>query len=112
MIFVHLAFWKTGNIFVGPWLCFIGTPAYNYFMLYDTHNIDRKNEKAFMNSQMFLWPMYAYMFAQTVSWIYCMALFSTAYKPDHWIFDAKLQPDTWLGYIVFCFVIGFLGSLS
>jgi len=110
MIAVHCTFWYTGNIVTGAWLMYIGTPIYNYFVLYDSHNIERKNEKAFMNSKMFYWPMYAYEFGQTVSWIYCMALFSTEYKPDHWIFENK--PESWAHYLMFCYVIGFFGALS
>jgi len=110
MVGVHIAFWTTGNIVVGAWLMYIGTPIYNYFILYDDHNIEKKNEKAFMTSSMFYIPMYAYEFAQTCSWIYCMALLSTNWKPDHWIFENK--PETWFSYVIFCFVIGFFGALS
>lgn len=79
----------TGNMATGGWLVYVGTPIYNYFVLYDDHNVSKKNEKAFMNSSYFYWPMYTYELLQTFSWIYCMALFSTEYKPDHWIFDNK-----------------------
>ena len=47
----------------GAWLMYVGTPLYNYFMLYDNHNIARKNEKAWMQSSLFLIPMYAYELA-------------------------------------------------
>lgn len=54
--------------------------------------------------------MYAYELGQTLSWIYCMALFSTEYQPDHWIF--KNKPNTYFEYNMFMLVIGFFGSLS
>ena len=59
-LMVMVAFFYTGNILTGAWLMYIGTPIYNYFMLYDDHNISKKNERAFMNSKMFFIPMYAY----------------------------------------------------
>lgn len=64
---------------IGAWLMYVATPFYNYFMLYDTHNLSRKNEKAFMESKMFLIPLYAYELTQTLLLIFCMMLFSTRY---------------------------------
>lgn len=107
---VHIAFWYTGNILTGAWLMYVGTPIYNYFMLYDDHNISKKNERAFMNSAMFYIPMYAYEFTQTLSWIYCMMLFSTKYKPDHYIFT--IEPQGVFQTTLFHFVVGFFGALS
>ena len=60
---VFLAFWYTGNIVTGAWLMYVGTPLYNYFMLYDDHNISHKNEKVWMENQFFVIPMVVYEFS-------------------------------------------------
>jgi alkane 1-monooxygenase len=59
---------------------------------------------------MFLIPLYIYEIFSLCSWIYCILLFSTEYKPDHWIFEHK--PETWLDYTLFAAVITFYTSLS
>lgn len=46
----YVAFFYTGNMLSGAWVMYVGTPIYNYFMLYDDHNIAKKNEKAWANS--------------------------------------------------------------
>ena len=107
---VYIAFWSTGNMLVGAWLMYIGTPLYNYFFLYDDHNIARKNEKAWINCKLFLIPMYTFELLQTLSWIYCMMLFSTKYQPDYWIFQMK--PETTAHTILFYFVVGFFAGVS
>jgi hypothetical protein len=98
-------------MFFGAWLMYVGTPLYNMIVLDDDKNLDKKYEKKFLQSKLFLIPLYAYVLGMLITHIWCMALFSTGpYKFDHWMFDHK--PEGVLQYLVFGFVISFFGSLS
>ena len=111
LIFVHVVYCYTGKMIIGAWLMYVGTPIYNYFMLYDSHNIDPKYEKVFMNSKMFLIPLWTYVIAQGMSWVYCLILFSDgSYQSDHWIFENK--PQNAVQYILLAFVLGFFQALA
>ena len=76
VIFVQACYCYSGNMLIGAWIMYIGTPLYNYTFLYDDHNPSPKHEKAFMQSKMFLWPLYSYVFLTSMQWIYCLILFS------------------------------------
>lgn len=110
LILVWYVHCVTGNIYYGAWLVYAGTPLYNMFVLDDTTNVDRKYEKKFMTSKLFLIPMYAYVAAMLMVQIWCLALFSTEWKPNHWAFEKK--PEGWFEYSMFAFVISFFGALS
>jgi len=79
-------------------------------VLDDDKNLDKKVEKRFLENKLFLIPLYAYIVAMFLTHLWCLALFSTKYKPNHWIFEKK--PETFLEYVIFGFVISFFGSLS
>jgi len=52
----------TGRPILGAWIMFVGTPIYNWFLYHDDQNIERRNEKMWMKSSMFLIPLYTYIF--------------------------------------------------
>lgn len=79
----------------GGWLIYVvGTPLYNLFLLNDAKNIDKKNEKAFMNSNLFIIPLWSYIFLYIEVHVYCLALFSTNYQPE-WMLS-HIKPDSFL----------------
>jgi hypothetical protein len=81
----------TGNSWFGGWLIFVGTPMYNLTLLNDRKNIDRKSEKAFMSSNLFLIPVLSYIFLFIGVQVYVLALFSTNYQPE-WMSNHR-KPD-------------------
>ena len=95
---------------LGAWIMYIGTPLYNLIILDDGRNVDQKYAPSYLKSKLFLIPLYVYELWSFLSWIYCILLFSTAWKPDHWIFAHK--PETTLDYLLFAIVITFYTSLS
>jgi hypothetical protein len=84
----------TGNSLLGGWVIYIGTPLYNMMLLNDGKNIDKKNEKAFMNSNLFVIPLWSYIFLFLGVHIYVLALFSTNYQPE-WMSN-HMKPDSFL----------------
>ena len=71
------------------WIVYIGTPIYNMILLDDADNVAKKNEKVYINNQGYYAPMWALIFFQFASYLWCLALFSTHWKPDHWVFEMK-----------------------
>ena len=92
------------------WIIYFGTPFYNIFLLDDNKNLDKKVDKTYLKSQMFVVPLYTYIFGFSLSLIYCLLLFSTKYRIDHWIFD--IRPETNMEYLVFGAVFSFFGAVS
>lgn len=82
----------TGNILIGVWFIYVGAPLYNILILDDDRNFEKKNEKAFIWSKMFLAPLMFYELLMIIVWIGGMALFSTAWKPDNWLFNMIVVP--------------------
>ena len=87
LIFVFGIYFSTGNMVLGAWILYIGTPLYNKFILCDEYNLAPANEQAFAQSIWFIIPMHLYVFAQTIAWLFCLMLFSTKWKSDHWMFQ-------------------------
>ena len=77
MVFTYVTYFYTGNMVLAGWLVYVGTPIYNLFINSDGMNIQKKYERRFAESSMFLIPLYACQFFGTLQWLYCMAIFST-----------------------------------
>ena len=48
LIFIHIVYIYTGSMILAGWLVYIGTPLYNFIMLDDERNVDRKVEKTYL----------------------------------------------------------------
>lgn len=59
---------------------------------------------------MFKLPLYAYELVSLIVHGYLLCLYSSKYKPDHWLMERK--PETALQHIMFMFVMTFFHSLS
>ena len=81
-----LVYIYTGNMVLSGWIVYVGTPLYNMLFWDDERNLDKKDEKKFMTSKWFVVPLYAQVFAWLLMNLYCLAIFSTNFKVDHWIF--------------------------
>ena len=100
----------TGNVIAGAWLIYVGTPLYNLVVLDDHRNIERKNEKAFMQSTMFLIPLWTIVVFNVLTNIYFLAMFSTKYE-----YDLPFSPNrdlTDLQYVLLTLSFSFFGALT
>ena len=77
---------------LGAWVMYVGTPLYNLFYIDDDRNIKKENERAFMKSQIFYIPLYAYIFLMVGVHVYGLMVFSTKWQPDWFILEQK--PET------------------
>lgn len=89
---------------------FVGTPIYNMFLYHDDQNIARVNEKKWMKSGMFFIPLYAYIFWQTIVWIWTLILFSDV-RPDHWLWNNAYPKNPWQFFAI-AGITGFFNALS
>ena len=90
---------------------YMGTPLFNLLSnKAELTNIDKKHEKQWMQTKMFILPLWAYVFEMLATHIYCLILFSTNFQSSHWLFANK--PESTFSYLVFGFVISFFGSLA
>ena len=106
----HILYFYTGNMLLPGWLMYIGTPLYNLIMLDDDKNIEKKNEKAHLSNKLYVAPLWGMIIFQLLSYLWCLALFSTNWKPDHWLFEAK--PETTFSYIMFALVQTFFTGVA
>lgn len=110
MLAVVGVYMMTGNMLLGAWIMYIGTPLYNLFWLDDDRNLKKENEKAFLKAQMFYIPLWTFVFAMLAINIYALFIFSSKWQPDWAILDNK--PESVMRSIVFTLVISFFHALS
>jgi len=60
----------------GAWIIYLLTPLYNILVLDDSSNLDAKVEKLYLQSKMFLLPLYAYVIAMAATHVWSLMLFS------------------------------------
>ena len=110
MVLITLTlFWATGNMLLGCWVIYVGTPLYNLLVHDDSKNLDKKVERSFAQSKLFFIPLYTYVLLCMCLWLYGMVLMSTKFKVDHWLFDYKIESTS--HYIIFLLVVTFHHAL-
>lgn len=50
LLLILVLFWATGNMLLGVWVIYVGTPLYNLLVLDDTRNLEKRNERNFAAS--------------------------------------------------------------
>lgn len=99
----------TGNAALAPFLIFVGTPLYNYFIFDDATNLPKSTEKAFENSKMFAIPLWTVVFWCVCVWLYGLALFSGYYKDSPFFHHV---PETAWQMFTFFVSVSFFASLA
>jgi len=92
LYFYLVVYQITGSVALGAWLMYVLTPLYNLVFLDDNRNITPKNEKAFLQSKLFLLPLWGYVFGYLAAHIYGLMIFSTKWRPNLPIFE--VVPET------------------
>ena len=79
VLFGHFVMQLTGNMLFAGWILYVLTPVYNMFRLNDEENVDKKYETNFSKSWMFDIPLWIHVFAQILTWMYGLVLYSEKY---------------------------------
>jgi len=103
LIFCFSVFQLTSNMALAGWIIYAGTPLYNLIKLDDHRNVSARNEKAWSKSQLFQVPLYTMIFANLALNLFSLMLFSTKWRPEHWLFDHTFTcTSQYLFYIYGC----------
>lgn len=117
VLFIASVLWyqvsPSGNGWLGPWAVYVGTPLYNYFIMQDTQNLRKENERKFANSSMFLLPLYSIVIVNFFAWIHGMMLFSDMYgdfKESNFMF--RNRPKSYWDDVSFFIGLNFFSALA
>ena len=85
-------------------------PIHEAFLNDDHTYVDKQHEKNFINYWQFKIPLYLYVITSFLIWIWMIILWSTEYKPDHWIFN--LDTGTFAQSLFFHQVLAHHGNIA
>lgn len=100
----------TENYFLPLWLFFFISPLVNMVTVGDNTNLTPKSQFAFAKDWRFIVPLYTYVFAETLVWIWALLVMSDNVNVDKrwWL----VKPQTASEYFAFLSIMGFFGSLN
>jgi len=90
LFFSHFVYMYTGNLLLPVWIMFLACPICNFLLPEDNQNLAQKCEKAYHNDKRFWLPLYAFIFAETATWLWALIVMSDKVNPDSFWF--KLKP--------------------
>ena len=94
-ILSYVVYYNTGNPLLVSYIAMLCRPLYDLILWNDHSNVDKKYEKVFQNYQIMTIPVYLYIILNFLVWLWLIAINSTGYKPDHWLF--QINPPETLG---------------
>ena len=118
-VFSHLIYYFTGNLILSIWAMFILNPLMNSFFYgngtdYETPNIPKSLEREYINDKRFLFPLYIYILADTLTQIWALFILSDNFQFESSLFQNKLDNPVKLFSFVFvwgyCLGIGGLAA--
>ena len=76
-------------------------------------NLDRESENVWKKDWRFMGPLYAYVAADALTWLWCMCVVSGMYPPflPAWLFEDKIT-KTVGGFVTFTFVWGYMAGVN
>ena len=98
------------NYYAPLWLFFFLSPLDNMLTVGDNLNLSSKSQKAFAEDWRFIIPLYTYVFAETMAWIWFLLAMSDEVNLDkHWWL---VKPNSTANYIAFVSTMGFFGAMN
>jgi alkane 1-monooxygenase len=77
--------------------------------------LDQKSEQLFKNDKRFMGPLYAFVFNDWATWVWCLYIVSGSqpwFLPeDYWLFRSYI-PQTVGGWTLFTFVWGYMAGVN
>lgn len=108
MTLAAIIYWE--NYYAPLWLFFLISPLDNILTVGDNLNLSAKSQVAFANDMRFVIPLYTYVFAETITWIWFLLAMSDQVNVEkHWWL---VKPNTTSDYIAFVSTMGFFGALN
>lgn len=76
-------------------------------------NLDRDTEKLFRYDKRFMYPVYAFVFIDALTWVWCLCVVSQVYPSfmPAWIFEDKLT-HSFGGLVLFTYVWGYMAGVN
>ena len=100
----------TRNFLLPFWIIFLLGPS-NPIIQEDNTEVDKRDEKKFMNSKMFFIPLHLVIYINTFIWLWALAVVSDNIKVDHWLITIA-KPETNLEFITLSLSVGVLAALD